>query len=581
MAEPAADGQPRIDAAKSALNRVVGSLPQDLQVGMRVYGASVFDRKQPGACTDSRLVVPIGTANRPQLQSEIGRYRPFGETPIAYSLEQAGNDLTTTATDGKRQIVLVSDGEETCVPDPCPVAEKLAAKGIDLTINVVGLNVTGKARKDLQCIASKGKGKYFDASDADSLADSLDQAAKRSSVPFQPSGEPIVGTPRSTGAPTMKPGTVQTPGRYTDSFAPDAASRNYLIPRTRPDSTVWLSGMSVGNRSSGHAVKVELTGTDGTKCSKDYSGFFTNTGRVMSNGAVSHGRPESGSTATQAKDGCLGDLVATVSTRDAELAGQAVEWTAIEEPPIINPDELPPAVERPEWTPLAEQPPRPVTPSSTTVNAPLVEPGAYTFDVVSEEVRFVSVDLDWGQHLALRMSATPRNSESEIFTSVFAIPPVGGQSATDIEHSIVAAASVHKPGEIAEAVTPSTIWNNRKETKNQQKVASVAGRHLVAVYPWSSGDGQQEVPTDVTVQLEVVGDPSGAPQQAALHTPDPTTAAPRPDEEAEAQSEPGSGGSADGGTSAVLPYAVGIGGGLVALAGLGTAGILLARRGRA
>lgn len=208
MAEPAADGQPRIDAAKSALTRVVGSLPEGLGVGMRVYGATVFDRKQPGACTDSQLVVPIGTANRPQLQAEIAKYRPFGETPIAHSLEQAGNDLTATPTDGKRQIVLVSDGEETCVPDPCPVAEKLAAKGIDLTINVVGLNVTGKARKDLQCIAKKGKGQYFDASDADSLAESLDQAAKRGSVPFQPTGEPVVGTPRSTGAPTMAPGTV-------------------------------------------------------------------------------------------------------------------------------------------------------------------------------------------------------------------------------------------------------------------------------------------------------------------------------------------------------------------------------------
>ena len=47
---------------------VVDGLPDEARVGLRVYGAEVFERTDPGACTDSQLVVPIGTDNRPELR---------------------------------------------------------------------------------------------------------------------------------------------------------------------------------------------------------------------------------------------------------------------------------------------------------------------------------------------------------------------------------------------------------------------------------------------------------------------------------------------------------------------------------
>ena len=56
MAEPAAGGQAKIDAAKSALTAVVDALPDEQPVGLRVYGATVFSASEPGACTDSQKV---------------------------------------------------------------------------------------------------------------------------------------------------------------------------------------------------------------------------------------------------------------------------------------------------------------------------------------------------------------------------------------------------------------------------------------------------------------------------------------------------------------------------------------------
>ena len=155
MSEPAAGGQSKIAAAKGALRTVVDGLPDEAQVGLRVYGATVFSRNDPGACTDSQEVVPPGTDNRDELRSAIASYKPYGETPIAHALQEAGKDL---GGEGHRTIVLVSDGEATCPPSPCVVARQLAEDGIDLRIDVVGLDVSGKAREQLSCIADAGHG---------------------------------------------------------------------------------------------------------------------------------------------------------------------------------------------------------------------------------------------------------------------------------------------------------------------------------------------------------------------------------------------------------------------------------------
>lgn len=89
MKEKLPGGQRRIQAAKQALNTVIGSLPGNQAVGLRVYGAEVFDKSEKGACTDSQRVVDLGTDNRGALTQAVKQYKPYGETPIGYALQQA------------------------------------------------------------------------------------------------------------------------------------------------------------------------------------------------------------------------------------------------------------------------------------------------------------------------------------------------------------------------------------------------------------------------------------------------------------------------------------------------------------
>lgn len=225
-------GDTKIAVAKAALNVVVRKLPATAQVGLRVYGATIFDRRDKGACTDSQLVVPIGTENRAELTAEIATYKPYGETPISYSLRQAAKDLGGS---GRRTIVLVSDGEETCKADPCATAAAIAKQGIDLKIDVIGLRVNAKARSQLRCVAAKGNGTYYDAENKQQIEDSLDKLATRALRPFRLTGIPIHGTTDKAKAP------MAAPGQYVDTFAEDDDDLYYRIPRTAPGSTLHVS----------------------------------------------------------------------------------------------------------------------------------------------------------------------------------------------------------------------------------------------------------------------------------------------------------------------------------------------------
>ena len=79
MADPDATGEPKIEAARAALHEVVDDLGTDQQVGLRVFGGSVApDQPTEAKCTDSQLVVPIGTGNAQALGAAVEDYAPLG-----------------------------------------------------------------------------------------------------------------------------------------------------------------------------------------------------------------------------------------------------------------------------------------------------------------------------------------------------------------------------------------------------------------------------------------------------------------------------------------------------------------------
>lgn len=155
-----------MDAAKSVLTDVVAQLPASATCGLRVYGHRTPEGK-PDACHDSELVVPFGALDRKKLTATIKKVNALGTTPIAYSIEQVGEDLKDAK--GPSMLIIVTDGKEECGGDPTAAIAALRKRGIDVSLNIVGFSLTDADRDAMTKVAAAGAGQFFDAKSAADL----------------------------------------------------------------------------------------------------------------------------------------------------------------------------------------------------------------------------------------------------------------------------------------------------------------------------------------------------------------------------------------------------------------------------
>ncbi|GEC03562.1 hypothetical protein SSP24_12170 [Streptomyces spinoverrucosus] len=202
------DGQSRMAAAKQAFNEVLDATPEDVQLGIRTLGANYPGDDRKTGCKDTAQLYPVGPLDRTEAKAAVATLAPTGWTPIGPALLKAADDLDGGT--GSKRIVLISDGEDTCAPlDPCEVAREIAAKGIGLTIDTLGLVPNTKMRQQLSCIAEATGGTYTSVEHTDELTDRVNQLVDRAADPVV---TPVAteGTERCAQAPTLRS------GLYTD-----------------------------------------------------------------------------------------------------------------------------------------------------------------------------------------------------------------------------------------------------------------------------------------------------------------------------------------------------------------------------
>ncbi|MGW5192939.1 vWA domain-containing protein [Kribbella sp. NPDC004138] len=518
MAEPAGDGQTKIAAARTALTSVVRKLPDGAEVGLRVYGATVFKRTQAGACTDTQLTVPIGTGNRPQLLAAIAKYKPYGETPIAYALQQAAKDVGPV---GQRTIVLVSDGEATCAPEPCAVARSIAQQGIDVKIDVVGFRVGGKARSQLQCVAREGRGDYYDADSTVDLEAGLDRLSTRAFRPFRLSGTPVRGAAQQEGAPVL------APGHYLDTFGTDRTAKYYTIKRTMAKSTL-RAGISFRRPVPGGTVieaAVKLNTLSGEACGWSYPLSFEGEQGIATGSASSW-------TGDYPKE-CETDeqLVLTVSGgRDyAQLKSAPYELRVDEEPAVESTANLPAEAGDPTWTPMPGSTPREIVPGSSFADAPLVAAGSYKTTLMPGEVQLYKVKADWGQRIQAQVSipqlgaATAKAVDVGRYVDLDVISPTGEDVYAVFAKKVPGGAgkrTVLDPHGTVKAITTKEIrYLNRDGANNQDTGTSLPGEYYVAVSMTRKTD-DKAFTVPMTLTIGFVGTPgTGKPTYVDGATP--------------------------------------------------------------
>ncbi len=179
-----------IAVAKRSMTAIVAQIPSSTKIGFRVFGHdsdgsnptsihtlqdvkkivkkgnkfTVVTEKSPlgttrGACSATKQVAPIISANSNSILYGMNSVDIGGATPLVYALDRAAyQDFANYDTTTPKKIVLITDGGENCGGDPCAFARSLMRKRSDIHIDVV---LVSSYSKSLSCLASTTGGHLY------------------------------------------------------------------------------------------------------------------------------------------------------------------------------------------------------------------------------------------------------------------------------------------------------------------------------------------------------------------------------------------------------------------------------------
>ncbi|CAM3502768.1 VWA domain-containing protein [Hydrogenibacillus schlegelii] len=156
-------GKTKLALAKEAVETLVRSLPKEANVALRAFGHRPQPTKE-ASCRFSELLYPFGSYAADRFAAALGEIEAAGWTPLAYSIERAGEDFRPYQGEGYTNIVvIVSDGAETCGGDPLKAAEALKGSAIQPFFHIIGFDVDAEGKKQLSALAERVGGIYRDA----------------------------------------------------------------------------------------------------------------------------------------------------------------------------------------------------------------------------------------------------------------------------------------------------------------------------------------------------------------------------------------------------------------------------------
>lgn len=165
------DKSRKYEAGRKAISSALKVDSNQRDLAFRAYG-----HRRAGDCRDSELMVaPTDAASAaPKIEQAVNSVRPTGRTPISYSLREGLKDFG----DRKGDILLISDGIETCDIDPCALMDEWREKGVNIRVHVVGVGLNDLERQAMQCVAERGSGNYYDAGSEGEFQAALGEVAE-------------------------------------------------------------------------------------------------------------------------------------------------------------------------------------------------------------------------------------------------------------------------------------------------------------------------------------------------------------------------------------------------------------------
>lgn len=169
-------GATRVEVAREVIGEYFASRDSAVPIGVVAYG-----HNRRGDCNDIEVVAPVAVHDAAALSARLSRINPVGMTPLTEALARAAAQIPATAE--AADIVLVTDGLETCDADPCALAARLAADGIRIRAHVVGFGLTEQEAAAMACVADATGGLLLTPQSGQDLADALNQIAQAEAAP--------------------------------------------------------------------------------------------------------------------------------------------------------------------------------------------------------------------------------------------------------------------------------------------------------------------------------------------------------------------------------------------------------------
>jgi Mg-chelatase subunit ChlD len=163
-------GQTRIDAARTVLDALISQLPDGRPIDVWAFG-TVGDNTAAGRAISCVAGVSLNdTGDRERARAALNAIFPRGWTPIGQTLDAIAAQYTA----GSLDVVLVSDGRETCDGDPVVAARTLIANNsAERRLIVVAVSVDEADEASLRAIADAAAGQYIAVNDEASLRAAL------------------------------------------------------------------------------------------------------------------------------------------------------------------------------------------------------------------------------------------------------------------------------------------------------------------------------------------------------------------------------------------------------------------------
>lgn len=160
----------KMDLAKEAIKNFLNNTKDNVNVGIMVYGnkGSNSESDKAISCSSADTIAPIGSVTTSSVDSYLSQIQPVGWTPIGLAIKNGINAFSGKEGQ-KNQIIVVTDGAETCNTNPAGAASEAKASAYQIQVNVIGFAVNTSEQSSLQAISTNGGGIFSVANNADEL----------------------------------------------------------------------------------------------------------------------------------------------------------------------------------------------------------------------------------------------------------------------------------------------------------------------------------------------------------------------------------------------------------------------------